>query len=179
MKRFFFLATVVLLAMAILSTGCATKAPAAKAPTSNLTGILKGINTPAEPGRDVVAVETPQGLKTFPITPNTKYTLDGRACPLDDVGQALDAGNGTYVCTVIYDYDNADGEARAIYVTKEKSVTGILKDINTPAEPGRDVVTVETPQGPRTFPVTPDTIITLKGQAGALCGQRRLTCRPN
>ena len=80
----------------------------------------------------------------------------------------MDAGNGTYVCTVIYDYDNADGEARAIYVTKEKSVTGILKDINTPAEPGRDVVTVETPQGPRTFPVTPDTIITLKGQACAL-----------
>ena len=51
---------------------------------------------------------------------------------------------------------------------KEPTQTaGILKDVNTPAEAGKDAVTVQTTVGPQTFPVTPSTQIFLEGQ---LCG---------
>ena len=109
MKRFVFVFTVVLLALAILSVGCGSTAPAAPAApaappaATTVTGILKDINTPTEPGKDVVVVQTPQGLQTLTITPDTKFTLEGGACPLEDAGKLTDQGNVTYNCTVQYD----------------------------------------------------------------------------
>ena len=104
MKRLVFLITGILLATAILSVSCGTKTtPAPAAPTQNVTGTLKDVNTPAEAGQDVVTVETPQGLQTLTITADTKITLDGDACPLEDIGKLVEAGNVTYNCTAIYD----------------------------------------------------------------------------
>ena len=47
----------------------------------------------------------------------------------------------------------------------EKTITGNLTDINTPAEPGPDTVTVQTPQGTQVIPITGDTAFSLAGQA--------------
>ena len=123
MRRLVFVVTVGLLAMAILSVGCAKTTPAPAAPTAqNVTGILKDLNTPAEPGKDVVTVQTPQGLRTFPITANTTYSLEGRTCLLTDVNKVVDEGNVTYECTVVLAGLTAYGDdqaALAIYVTKK------------------------------------------------------------
>ncbi len=124
MKRLIFTVAVVLLASMILSAGCAPKkTPAPAAPTTqNVTGILKDINTPDEPGKDVVVVQTPQGEKIIPITANTTYSIEGKTCFLAEVGKAVDEGNVTYECTVVltglgpYEDEQA---ARAIYVTKK------------------------------------------------------------
>lgn len=87
MKRLGFVVTGIFLTILVLSGGCGTKAtpptaPAAPAPTQTVTGNLTGVNTPAQPGPDVVTVQTPQGPQTFTVTPTTKYTLDGKACTL-------------------------------------------------------------------------------------------------
>lgn len=103
MKRLVFVVTGVLLATVILFAGCAKKEPVPAAPTQNVTGILKDVNTPAEPGKDVVVVQTPQGQQTLTITADTRITLDGDACPLEDIGKLVEAGNVTYNCTAIYD----------------------------------------------------------------------------
>ncbi|MDO8716880.1 MAG: hypothetical protein Q7J73_08775 [Dehalococcoidales bacterium] len=124
MKRLVFIVMVGLLAMAILSVGCAktTPAPAPAATTQNVTGTLKDLNTPDDPGKDVVTVTTPQGDKTFNLTADTTYSIEGRSCLLADVGKAVDEGNVTYECTVVltgltpYAEEQA---ALAIYVTKK------------------------------------------------------------
>ena len=107
MKRLIFVVTGVLLIMLVLSTGCATKtatlAPSTPPPPKTVTGILKDVNTPAEPGKDVVTVQTPQGLQTYTITTNTTFTLEGQACPLTDIGNVLETGNTTYQCILYYD----------------------------------------------------------------------------
>ena len=118
MKRLIFVVTVGLLAMAILSTGCATKAtPAPAATTQNITGVLKDLNTPAEPGKDVVTIQTPQGLQTFPLTANTTYSLEGKTCLLNDVGKVLETGNATYQCNLYY-----DAQLNAVNLTVWRSV---------------------------------------------------------
>ena len=123
MKRLIFVVTMVLLAMVVLSGGCATKeTPAPAAPTQNVTGTLKDINTPDDPGKDVVTVQTPQGDKTFPVTANTAYSIEGKTCLLADVGKAVDEGNVTYECTIVLTglTEYADEQSvLAIYVTKQ------------------------------------------------------------
>lgn len=124
MKRVILVGTAVLLAMAILSVGCAktTPTPAPAATTHNVTGTLKDLNTPTEPGKDVVSIQTPQGTQNFTITANTTYSLEGRTCLLADVNKVVDEGNVTYECTVVltgltpYGDDQA---ALAIYVKKK------------------------------------------------------------
>ena len=120
MKKLVFVVTVALLAMAILAVGCAkTPAPAT---TSNVTGVLTEINTPDDPGPDVVIVETPQGPQTIPITAATTYSIEGRSCILADVGKVADEGNVTYECTVVVTGMSPYGDdtaAVAIYVTKK------------------------------------------------------------
>ena len=117
MKRLVFVVTGVLLATAILSVGCGAKTtPAPAAPTQNVTGTLKDANTPAEAGQDVVTVETPQGLQTFPVTSNTTYTLEGKICTLEDINKAVEAANVSYNCTLVYDEELG---AIGVYVTKK------------------------------------------------------------
>lgn len=105
------------LVLTVLFVGCATKttlAPAA--PTQNVTGTLKDANTPAEAGKDVVTVETPQGLQTFLVTSNTTYTLEGKICSLEDINKAVEAANVSYNCTLVYDEELG---AIGVYVTKK------------------------------------------------------------
>ena len=117
MRRFVFLITGILLATVILSVGCGTKAtPAPAAPTQNVTGVLKDVNTPAEAGKDVVTVETPQGLQTFPVTANTTYTLEGKTCTLEELNKVVEAANVSYNCTLVYDEELG---AIGVYVTKK------------------------------------------------------------
>ena len=104
MKRLVFVVTVGLLAMTILPVGCAKTTPAPTAPTQNVTGILKDINTPDDPGKDVVVVQTPQGEKTLPITTTTTFSLEGKACTLDQIA-ALDLAKASYNCTTVYGID--------------------------------------------------------------------------
>ena len=124
MKSRFLVVIGVLLAMVILSVSCTPKAtppaaptPAPSAPTTqNVTGTLKDVNTPDEPGRDVVTIETPQGLKTFPVTTDTTFSLEGQACPIGQVGQAVASGNASYNCTIIVD---DEGVAVSVYASKK------------------------------------------------------------
>lgn len=46
-----------------------------------------------------------------------------------------------------------------------ETVTGTLTNVNTPADPGQDAITVQTPQGPTVINVTPQTGISFNGQA--------------
>lgn len=116
MKRLVFVVTVVLMAMAILSVGCtkATPAPAAQTPA---TGALTGVNTPAEPGQDVVTVQTPQGPTAVHVEGDTVIAFNGQFCTLDDLEAKLaaaTAANTSYNCTIVY--DDMLG-ALAVYVT--------------------------------------------------------------
>lgn len=107
MKKLAFVVMGVLLTVVmILSVGCATKAPPAPAapPTQEVTGTLKDVNTPAEAGKDVVTIQTPQGEKTLPITANTTFSLEGKACTLDQIA-ALDLAKVSYNCTTVYGID--------------------------------------------------------------------------
>ena len=161
MKRYIFGLTggfLVMTALMALSVGCT---PKAAKPTQNVTGILNEVNTPAEAGKDTVTVQSPQGPQSIAITPDTNFTLDGKTCNFLDISKALDSGNQTYVCTVVYD-DVLD--AVAVYVKKGQEVNGTLKDVNTPAEAGKDTVTVQSPQGPQSITITPDTNFTLDGK---------------
>ena len=47
----------------------------------------------------------------------------------------------------------------------DKTITGNLTDINTPAEPGPDTITIQTPQGTQVIPITSETTFSLAGQA--------------
>ena len=91
------------LVLTALFVGCAKTTPAPAAPTQNVTGVLKEINTPDDPGKDVVVVQTPEGEKTFPLTANTTYSLEGKTCLLNDVGKVLETANATYQCNLYYD----------------------------------------------------------------------------
>jgi hypothetical protein len=120
MKRLIFVVTMVLLAMVVLSTGCTKATP--KTTTSNVTGVLKDINTPADPGADAVTITTPQGDKTFPLANGTSYSLEGRSCILADVGKVVDEGNQTLECTVVVsgiDPYGLDASVLAVYVAKK------------------------------------------------------------
>lgn len=120
MKRLVFVVTMVLLAMVVLSTGC-TKTPA-PATTSNVTGVLKDLNTPDDAGKDLVTITTPQGDKTFNLAADTTYSIEGRSCILAELGKTVDEGNVTYECTVVLSglspYAD-DAATMAVYVTKK------------------------------------------------------------
>lgn len=117
MKRVVFVVTGVLLAMVIVLVGCSPKAtpapaPAPKAPTQNVTGILKDI-IPV-PGQETVTIQTPQGPRTFRINSYTTFSLGGEACTLDELDKAA-ASNVSYNCTLTQDDERG---LTAIYVTK-------------------------------------------------------------
>ena len=123
MKGVVFLGIAGLLTMVILTMGCAPKktpspTPAPAAPTYHVNGVLKDVNVPAEPGKDVVIVQTSvfqrEAEKTFPITAGTTFTLEGKTCSLDQVEQ-LDLAKQSYNCTTVYGYDK-DGYEQVISV---------------------------------------------------------------
>ena len=103
------------LVLTALFVGCVKTTPAPAAPTQNVTGTLEVINTPAEAGPDAVTIQTPQGLQTFPITPNTTLALGGKVCTLEDL-DILEAANVSYNCTIVLD-ENMN--VLAVEVTKK------------------------------------------------------------
>jgi hypothetical protein len=114
MKRFFMVSTGVLLAMTMLSAGCAKATPAATpAATPPVTGALTGVNTPAQAGPDVVTVQTPQGPTSVQVTPQTGLSFNGQFCTIDQL-DALMTSNSSYNCTIVYDDQMG---ALAVYVT--------------------------------------------------------------
>lgn len=128
MRRLVFVVVGVLLAMVVLSVGCAPKAtpaPAAAlmAPTQNVMGILESINTPLDPGPDAVTIRTPQGLRTFPLSPDAKYYCQGEVCPPEEVQRIESDTKVSYDCTVVYDVENTGAydfvyTGRAVYFAK-------------------------------------------------------------
>ncbi len=102
MKKSAFLAVGVLLAVAGLSIGCAGKAqPEAAVSPQKVVGVLQHLNAPPENGNVVVTVQTPQGPQNIQLAANATYELEGKACTVEDIGNALVAGNTTYNCTVV------------------------------------------------------------------------------
>lgn len=91
----------VLLVIVILSAGCAAKEPLVVAAAQNVTGELKYLSVPLEGGDVTMTVQTAQGPQIIQLAANTTYELEGKACTIDDIGKALEAGNTTYNCTVI------------------------------------------------------------------------------
>ncbi len=49
-----------------------------------------------------------------------------------------------------------------------QNVTGVLKDLNTATDPGKDVVTITTPQGDKTFNLAADTTFSIEGRSCVL-----------
>ena len=108
--------------MAILLVGCAKATPVPAGTTQNVTGILKQLNTPDEPGKDVVVVQTPQGEKIIPLTDKTAYSIEGRTCLLANENKLVDEGNTTLQCTVVVEglrpNPGEKGYALAVYIKK-------------------------------------------------------------
>ena len=105
MKSVVSVITVILLAMAVMvmSGGCAAKTkPVAVAP-QNVTGDLKSVSVSTAGGEKTLTVQTPQGVQSVRVAENTTYSINGKACGIDEIGQALAEGNTTYNCTVILD----------------------------------------------------------------------------
>ena len=109
-----------LLAISILSIGCAARVQPA-APPQEVTGVLEHLNVPLENGNVVVTVQTPQGPQNIQLAANATYELEGKACTVDDIGKALTGGDTTYNCTVVID------DCEPGIVAKYLSVTTIVK----------------------------------------------------
>ncbi len=122
MKKVAFSVSVVLMAIMILAAGCAAKAPPATASTTNVTGELTYLSVPLEGGNVTLTINTPQGVQTIAVADNTTYTLNGKACTLDELGKVLEQGNTTYNCTAVVDNCAPEG-----FVAKFLSVFTIEK----------------------------------------------------
>lgn len=113
MKRLIFVVTVVLLAMAILATGCTKKEEPKPMPSETVTGTLKDLNTPKEAGQDEITIQTPQGPTVIKVTPQTGLSFNGQACTVDELDAKI-AANTSYNCTIVFDPMLG---ATAVYVT--------------------------------------------------------------
>ena len=120
MKKITFLTMGVFMALVVLS-GCANKTPSVAAATRNITGELTYLSVPLEGGPAYLTVNTTQGVQTIPLTDNTTYKLDGKACSLDDIGKALANGDTTYECMAVASCE-ADG-----WVGQYVAVSRIIK----------------------------------------------------
>ena len=160
MKKSLLVVTSLLLVLAVISVGCASKAPAAPTtPPSVAQGPLTGVTT--QPPS--VTVETPKGPTQFPIGPNAELTLNGQACTIADLDQ-LEASGQPYNCVVVYD---EQGNAIAANVTKlptPASVTGTISDVNTQ----QSTITVKTAEGDKVYQVDPNTGVIIGGTACSL-----------
>ena len=85
--------------------GCTPKATTTTTPpTQNITGTVTSINTPSQPGPDSITITTPTGqTQTFTVTDNTDISYQNTACPIEEAGRLITAGNATYNCTIVYD----------------------------------------------------------------------------
>ena len=104
MKRVVVFTSGVLVLVLAVMAGCTKEPEAPTAPaTQNVSGTITSINTPAEPGPDVIIVQTPQGQQTFSITPNTDVSYNNTACAIEDAGKLVTQNGTPYTCTIVYD----------------------------------------------------------------------------
>lgn len=167
MKRFALVMGIISLALAVLVTSCA-KAPPATTPATPTTPpeitSTEGPLTEVSPQDSTVTIETPQGPQTFPITPNTALTLEGRACTLDQLSAAQASSGEKFNCIATYD---SDGNVLSLSVFKEAppaSVSGTISDVNIKDS----TITVKTASGDQVYDVDPDTGLLIGGVACSL-----------
>ena len=164
MKKFALGLGLILLAVTLFTVGCAkpaaTPPPAAVQPKVTVTqGPLADVNVP----KSTVTVETPQGPKAFPITPQTTITFQGKACTLDQLAE-LEASGDNFDCTVVYD---ADGNVAALNVYRlppPASFRGTISDVNIK----ESTITVKTASGDKVVEVDPETGLLIGGVACSL-----------
>ncbi len=165
MKKTLLVMTATLLVLATMVVGCATKAPPAATTPEQPPTIVEGTLEEVSPEQSTVTVETPQGRRTFPISPSTGITIEGQSCNLADL-EALEASGEPYNCIVVYD---EQGEVVAFNVTKlpkvePASVRGTISDVNITDS----TVTVQTGDGPKVYEVDPATGLLIGGVACSL-----------
>ncbi len=165
MKKFAWVMGIFLLALAVLAASCAqapaTTPPAATPPKVTAT---EGALTAVNPEKSTVTVETPQGPQSFPITPNTALSLDGKACTLDQLSAAQASSGENFNCIVTYD---AQGDVSSVSVYKVQppaSVKGTISDVNIKDS----TVTVKTASGDQVYQVDPNTGLLIGGVACSL-----------
>ena len=118
MKQIWVLTLGILVALSF-AAGCSVQTeqpstvPATPTANQNVTGLFVGATAAVSGGNATVNIQTSGGAQTFLISPNTTLTLGGKACTINDL-TALQSGNNSYNCTVIY--NNAMG-VFGVYVT--------------------------------------------------------------
>ena len=116
MKRSLLGLASVLLVMLVL-TGCnlqtsqPSTVPAVPTANQNVTGVFAGVK--ATGANSTVSVQTAGGTQSYAISPNTTLTLGGKSCSINDLA-AIQAGNTSYNCTVVY---NDQMGVFGVYVT--------------------------------------------------------------
>ncbi len=147
-----------LLVLATVAVGCTGAQPAATAPE-----VTEGVLEEVSPQEGTVTVETPQGPTTFPISPTTELTIEGKTCSLEDIDKLVASGD-TYNCTIIYD---EEGNTLAVNVTKlpePASTAGTISDVNVE----KSTITVQSASGPLLYEVDPTTGLIMGGVACTL-----------
>jgi len=105
MGRMFFIAACILTVILFpagcnLQTNQASTVPATPTANQNVTGVFAGVKV-AGAGNSTVTVQTAGGPQSYSISSNTTVTLGGKACSINDLA-AIQAGNTSYNCTVVY-----------------------------------------------------------------------------
>jgi len=118
MSRTHFVVPVILMVMLVFS-GCnlqtnqPSTVPATMTANQNVTGVFAGVRVAAVGGNATVNVQTAGGTQAYSISPNASLTIGGKACSINDLA-AIQAGNTSYNCTVIY---NDQMGVFGVYVT--------------------------------------------------------------
>ncbi len=167
MKKTILAVTAILLVLATVAMGCATKAPpAATTPSTIVEGTLEEVSPkPGSADEGTVTVETPRGRQTFPIGPGTGLTIEGQVCTLADL-EELEASGEPYRCTLVFD---EEGEVLLTNVVKlpkvePAAVRGTISDVNITDS----TVTVQTGDGPKVYEVDQETGLLIGGVACSL-----------
>lgn len=165
MKKFAWVMGTILLVLTVLFVSCTKVAPAT-APTaeqpkvSATEGTLGEVNVP----KSTVTVETPEGPKSFAITPKTALTFEGEACTLEQLADLTAARGEGFECTVTYDDEGNVLSLNVFRIPEPASVRGTISDVNIK----ESTITVKTAEGDKVFEVDPSTGLMIGGVACSL-----------
>jgi hypothetical protein len=95
-----------------LQTNQPSTVPATPTANQNVTGVFAGVKA-AGAGNSTITLQTAGGMQSYSISPNATVSLGGKACSINDLA-ALQAGNTSYNCTVVY---NDQMGVFGVYVT--------------------------------------------------------------
>lgn len=164
MKKTILAVATILLVVAVLTVGCAPKAPPAAPPAAppEVT-TAQGTLGEVDVSKSTVTVETPQGPKAFKITPRTALTLEGQACSLDQLAE-LETSGEPYTCTVVYDEEGEVVALNVYRIAPPASVKGTISDVNI----AESTITVKTAAGDKVYEIDPETGLMIGGVACSL-----------